>query len=69
MIHGKEAHLQCSSIIRYLTPFLIVVERIQKHEIQVCENVQRVSILVLRKAVLNSFEAARLRDDLAEAML
>ena len=47
MIHGKEAHLQCSSIIRYLTPFLIVVERIQKHEIQVCENVQRVSILVL----------------------
>lgn len=58
-------YLQCQRIVRNLTPWLIIIQRIPKHERYICVNIPGILIAVLRHPISNMIQAAGFWNDLA----
>ena len=61
---SRRPHLKRGGILRYLTPVLVVMERVEEDKVEVVKRVERVLVLVLGEIRLDTVDAARLWDDL-----
>ena len=63
---SRRPHLKRGGILRYLTPVLVVMERVEEDKVEVVKRVERVLVLVLGKIRLHTVDATGLRNHLSQ---
>ena len=63
---SRRPHLKRGGILRYLTPVLVVMKRVEEDKVEVVKRVERVLVLVLGKSRLHTVDAAGLRNNLSQ---
>ena len=59
-LRNQMSHLQRGCVLRDLTAFFVIVQGVEKDQIEVLERVERVFVLVLSERRLDTMETARL---------
>ena len=66
---SRRPHLKRGGILRYLTPVLVVMERVEEDKVEVVKRVERILVLVLGKIRLHTVDTAGLRNNLSQQAL